>query len=111
MEISTSDTENEVAVIEVRGDVDAYTAKDLERTLGDLLAEGRWRLVIDASRIGFISSAGLRAVLFAHREALSRGGELRLFGPSEAVHRAFELAGFDEYLRISDTRQEALQDW
>ena len=111
MEISTSDAQNEVAVIEVRGDVDAYTARDLDRTLSDLLAQGRWKLVIDASRMGFISSAGLRAVLYAHREALSRGGEVRLFGPSEAVHRAFALAGFDEYLRMSDTRQEALQGW
>jgi anti-sigma B factor antagonist len=111
MKISTSVAGDDIVVLEVQGDVDAFTARELERALGELLAQGHWRLAVDASQIGFISSAGLRAVLFAHRETLDHGGEVRLFGPSEAVRRVFEMAGFDEYLRISNTRQEAMQGW
>jgi stage II sporulation protein AA (anti-sigma F factor antagonist) len=111
MKISTSDAENGVVMLEVEGEVDAHTARKLDKALNDLLAQGHSRLVLDASQIGFISSAGLRAILFAHREALQHGGEVRLFGLNAQVRRVFEMAGFDESLHLSDTRQEALEGW
>lgn len=111
MKISTSLVENGVSLLEVEGEVDAYTVPRLEKALSDLLAQGHSRLVLDASQVGFISSAGLRAIMFAHREALQLGGEVRVFGLNAQVRRAFEMAGLDECLRLSDTRQEAMEGW
>ena len=111
MEISTSVTKDGIAQLEVEGEVDAHTSRELDRALKDLLAQGHCRLVFDASRTGYISSAGLRVILFAHREARQLGGEVRVFGPSAQVRRLFEIAGFDELLRISDTREEAVEGW
>lgn len=111
MRISTSSADNEVVLIEIEGDIDAHTARKLDKTLNDLLAQGHSRLVLDASQIGFISSAGLRAITFSQREAQQQGGEVRLFGLNAQVRRVFEMAGFDESLRLSDTRQEALEGW
>ena len=111
MKIQTSDAENEIVLIEVEGEVDAHTARELDRALNDLLAQGHSRLVLDASRIGFISSAGLRAIIFAHREACQRGGQVRVCGLNAPVRRIFEMAGFDECLPLSETREEAMADW
>lgn len=111
MKISTSVTENGVVLLEVEGEVDAHTARKLDKALKDLLAQGHSRLVLDASQMGYISSAGLRVVLFAHREARQLGGEVRLFGLNAQVRRVFEIAGFDKLLRISDTRQESMEGW
>jgi anti-anti-sigma factor len=58
-----------------------------------------------------MSSAGLRVLLYAQREALQLGGEVRLFGANAQVRRVFELAGFERLLSIRDTRQEAMEDW
>ena len=111
MRISTSIAENEVAVIEVEGEVDAHTARTLDKALNDLLAQGHIRLALDVSQVGFISSAGLRAVIYAHREALQHGGQVKLFGLNAQVRRVFEMAGLDECLALSDTRQEAMAGW
>jgi anti-anti-sigma factor len=111
VKISTSVTENGVVLLEVEGEVDAHTAPKLDKALKDLLAQGHSRLVLDASQMGYISSAGLRVVLLAHREARQLDGEVRLFGLNAQMRRIFEIAGFDELLRISDTRQESMEGW
>lgn len=111
MKISTSVTENGIAQLEIEGEVDAHTARELDRVLKDLLAQGHSRLVLDATDMGYTSSAGLRVILFAHREARQLGGEVRVFGLNAQVRRVFEIAGFDELLHISDTRQEAMEGW
>jgi anti-sigma B factor antagonist len=111
MKISTSVAESEIVLIELEGEVDAYTARTLDKTLNDLLAQGHSKLVLDASQMDFISSPGLRAILFAHRELCEQGGQVRVCGLTGQVRRLFEMVGLDECLQLSDTRQEAMADW
>jgi anti-anti-sigma regulatory factor len=47
----------------------------------------------------------------AQREARQLGGEVRLFGLNALVSRVFKIAGLDELMRISDSRQEAMEGW
>jgi anti-sigma B factor antagonist len=111
MKISTSSAENEVILVVIEGDVDAYTACTLDKALNDLLAQGRRRLVLDASQMDFISSAGLRAIMFAQREVGKRGGQVRVCGLTVRALRIFEMAGIDEFLHLSETREEAMAGW
>ena len=111
MKIATAVTENRIARVEVDGDVDAHTAPELGRALTELLAEGDGRLVLDATRMTYISSAGLRVILLAHREARQCEGDVRIFGLTAQVRRVFEIAGFDELLCIRETCQEAMEGW
>jgi anti-anti-sigma factor len=111
MNISTALVENEIVLVEVEGEIDAHTARTLEKTLNSLLAEGHSRLVLDGSQMSFISSAGLRAIMFAQRELDLRGGQVRVCGLNAPVRRVFEMAGLDECLQLSDTRLEALAGW
>ena len=103
--------ENNVMVLEIKGEVDAFTAQDLEKTLMDLLGQGQLRIVMDVSEMRFISSAGIRAILYAHREAVQLGGEVRLAGPTDQIRRIFEIAGFFDLFRITDRLQESLINW
>jgi len=111
VKISTSVAENGAVLLEVAGRVDAYTTPRLDMALKDLLAQGHSRLVLDASRMDYISSKGLRVLLFAQQDARQLGGEVRLFGLNAPVRRVFNLAGFDKLLHINDTRQEAMEGW
>jgi anti-anti-sigma factor len=111
VEISTYTHENEVKVLEVKGEVDAHTAKVLDKTLMDLLGQGKPRIVMDVSEMSFISSAGIRAILYAHREAVQLGGEVRIAGPTDKIHRILEIAGFKELLKITDELQESIKNW
>ena len=111
MDISTHVQENNVVLLEVNGEVDAYTAQELDRTLTNLLGQGHHQIVADITEMIFISSAGIRAILYAHREAVKLGGEVRLVGPTDQVREIFEIAGFFELLVITDDLQEAVSNW
>jgi anti-sigma B factor antagonist len=111
MKILTSNTESGVVLIELEGEIDAHTARELDRALEGLLAQGHRRLVLDASQVGFVSSAGLRALSFAQQEAQRQGGEVRVFGLRAEVRRVFEMTGLDEYLLLSETRQGSMEGW
>jgi anti-anti-sigma factor len=111
MKILTSGAEKEIVFIDIEGEIDANTARKLDRTLNSLLAQGHSRLVLDASQMTYISSAGLRAIVFAQREAGQRGGQLRICCLDGQALRIFEMACLDEYLRLCSTRQEAMEDW
>jgi anti-anti-sigma factor len=111
MKITTSVTEDGIVLLEAEGVVDAHTAPRLKEALEDWLAEGHPRLVLNASGLEHMSSAGLRVLLYAQREARKLGGEVRLFGANAQVRRVIELAGFDKLLSIRETRTEAMEDW
>ena len=111
MKISISESENGVVFLEIEGEVDALSARKLAKTLSDILAQGHSRLVLDASQVSFISSAGLRSITFAQQSAQQQGGEVRIFGLDARVRRVFEMAGLDQYLHLGDNRQEAVEDW
>jgi len=111
MKISTSVDEKGIALVEIEGEIDARTAGDLDKALSDLLAQGHSRLVLDFIRLDYVSSAGLRALLRAQRAARDLGGEVRLFGLNDHVLRVFEMAGFNQMLRLADTDQEAVEGW
>jgi anti-anti-sigma factor len=111
MKITTSVIEDGIVLLEVAGEINAHSAPRLNETLSDWLARGHSRVVLNASHIEHMSSAGLRVLLCAQREARKLGGEVRLFGPNARVRRVIEMAGFEKLLFIGNTRQEAVEDW
>ena len=111
MRILTSPVDNEVVVLEIEGAIDAHTARELDRALKELLAQGHSRLVLDVSQVIFISSAGLRVIVYADREASGRGGQVRIGGLDLQVRRVFEMAALDECLQLCNSCQDALEGW
>lgn len=111
MEISTSVHNGDIVVLAIKGELDAHTARFLDNTLEDLLAQEEPSVVIDLSAMTFISSAGLRTILYAHKQALKSGGEIRLTVPAGPIRRMFEIAGFPEVMKIFDALPEPLTQW
>ncbi len=61
-------------------------------------------VTLDLANVTFIDSSGLRSLLAANREALERGGVLRLRHPSAGVRRLLQITGTDEHFTIEDDR-------
>ena len=98
--------------IEIEGDLDINTVGELESRLTAAIAEGRAPIVLDFARCAYIDSAGIRALLRAHRELLGiNGGSspgLVVVGPSQSMRRALELTAIDRVIPIFHTSAEAL---
>jgi anti-anti-sigma factor len=55
---------------------------------------------MDLARLDFTSSAGLRVILSAAKEARQRGGDLRVAAVQPNVNKVFELSGFTSILKF-----------
>jgi anti-anti-sigma factor len=106
MEI-TENKRNDVVVVSVQGRVDASNAGVLEQKLISLIAGGDKRFVLDAARLDYISSAGLR-VLLVVRKRLPTGGSLALCALQSQIREILDIAGFSSIFRIHDTQDEAI---
>lgn len=95
--VVTAGVEGNVAVLSLKGELDAYTAPTLEERIGALLTEERFEVVLDLSETTFVDSSGLRAILTAQRRLRESGGNMRLRRPSEPVRRLLDITGLTEH--------------
>ena len=84
--------------IALEGRLDTMTAPELEKELTGVLG-GADSLTLDFSRLEYISSAGLRVLLSAHKAMSTKGG-MKVTNVNEIVQEVFEVTGFADILNI-----------
>ncbi|MBQ3269784.1 MAG: STAS domain-containing protein [Clostridia bacterium] len=84
--------------IALEGRLDTTTAPDLEKEIKVSL-DGVTELVMDFTKLDYISSAGLRVLLSAHK-AMSKQGAMKVTNVNEMVMEVFEVTGFSDILTI-----------
>lgn len=99
-----------VTVLQLKGDLDASTQPELESKAGDLIDKGATNLLIDLSEVGYMGSAGLRA-LHSISNRLPDSGQLKLLNPSGEVAKVFKTLGFDSYFDIQSDLEAAIQSF
>jgi anti-sigma B factor antagonist len=97
-----------VLLIEVGGRVDSTTADRLGDVLKEAVDNGKTQIVLDLSKVEYMSSAGLRELVSAQKKLRNGRGDLRLAALSERVQEVLALAGLDEIFEIYDTQVEAV---
>ena len=96
MEIETR-SEGSKLTIGVSGRVDTVTAPELESSLkfGDATC-----VVLDLAQVPYMSSAGLRLLLIAHKTMLGKGGEFLVANAQPAVKEVLDIPGFSGLLNL-----------
>ena len=84
--------------IALEGRLDTTTAPELEQALKESL-DGANELTFDLEKLEYISSAGLRVLLAAHK-AMSKKGGMKVTHVNEIVSEVFEVTGFSDILTI-----------
>ncbi len=87
------------AVYAVSGRLETITAPELEEALKTGL-DGIAGLTLDFTELDYISSAGLRVVLFAQKKMMAAGGKMKILNPNEIVSEIFDVTGFSDILDI-----------
>lgn len=105
----TARYEDDVAILPLRGRLDALTAPQLHKEAQRLIEQGVRYLLIDLSDVVFLSSSGLRALLLVRKELMTLGGELRLAAAPFQVREVFEMTGFSQVFALHACVEEARQ--
>jgi anti-sigma B factor antagonist len=82
----------------LEGRLDTMTAPELETELNQVMGTVN-ELVFDFDKLEYISSAGLRVLLSAHK-AMSKKGGMKVTHVNEIVQEVFDVTGFSDILTI-----------
>jgi len=108
MEISTKEFKH-CHLLAVEGRVDSATAPELSEKIDALIEAGVFKIVIDMSKLEYMSSAGFRALLAAQRNCKRYNrGEVLLASVPDRIREALELAGFTELFKTYADPLEAV---
>jgi len=94
----TKKQDGSALVIALEGRLDTTTAPDLEKELKTSL-DGVTDLTLDLTNLDYISSAGLRVLLSAHKTMMKQG-QMKLTNASDIVKEVFDVTGFSDILTI-----------
>jgi anti-sigma B factor antagonist len=108
MEIQTKTVEH-VTVVELTGELTAQTTGEVQEVVLSL-AEPRTKIILDMSRVPFMSSAGLRMLLMLYRTIKGRGGEILIEGLSEDLQNTMSVTGFLDLFHYQRAREAGLAD-
>lgn len=85
---------NDVVVFSIEGHFDASLANAVNDRVHDILNGPLTKVVFDFSELAYISSAGLRVLLFAAKKMKEKNGEVTLCSVGKGVQRVLDVSGF-----------------
>ena len=99
MKIEITQTDNTV-IATVSGRLDTVTASEFEKALTPYFSANGLELILDCEAMEYISSAGLRIVLMAHKPLAANEGRFIIRNLSKEVRSVFDMIGFSRILTI-----------
>jgi anti-sigma B factor antagonist len=87
-------------VLSLEGEIDLHVSPNLTAALNRMIDKKPKQLVVDLSRVTYIDSAGLAALIEGMQKIEAYGGKLALAGLQETVRSIFEIARLDQVFRI-----------
>jgi anti-anti-sigma factor len=129
IKVSTENGRVPVTVLYVEGDIDSASYQAFQAKADELMQGGARHMLIDLSKVAFVSSAGLRALhnVFNQlrafhpdenlndediRKGISAGTykspHLKLLNPSKETRTTMEMGGFDMYIETYTDLKKAV---
>jgi len=97
-----------VPVVAAPQEIDITNVTGLRAALLEAAGQGNGTYVVDMTQTLFCDSAGLHALVSAHRRALAEGGAVLLASPGAAVLRILTITGIDRVIPSATSLEEAL---
>ena len=110
MDIEVEEERNDgVLVLLPVGRLDSGNVNSFESSVMQRIGGGERRLIVDFSRLEFISSSGLRVLLLAAKALKAGAGTIVLCCMKPHVEDVFRISGFDRFIPVKATRAAALE--
>jgi anti-sigma B factor antagonist len=103
----TTENEQDIHIIQVKGDVDASSSIHLDHAISEAVSETHRFILVDCQELHYISSAGLGVFMSYIEEFKAKNIRLVIFGLSKKVYNVFQILGLDQLLNITDTKESA----
>ena len=90
----------DLAVLQVTGEVDLYSAPMLRERIRELAAGGAVHLIADLSEVDFLDSTGLGVLVGGLKRVREDGGSLALAVRTPRILRVFQITGLTKAFAV-----------
>lgn len=101
---------DDIEVVELEGELDVSSAGALKQRLLEAGANGRRKLLVDLTRVDFVDSATIGALIGAATRTGPSGGEVGVICADPVILETFEIAALEQVIAIYRSREAALAD-
>ena len=90
----------EILAMEMNGELNTVAAQDLQEEIESLQKDMVKPILIDVTRLNYISSTGLRIFMIIKKTGNANGQTVTLKGLNDIVEKVFKMTGFDKMFEI-----------
>jgi anti-sigma B factor antagonist len=108
MEIRTLKNQDDVYLIELRGNLDLYYSNQLKELILKMINKKNEKFIIDMQRVETINSSGIGALIFISSTVKKMNVRLVIAKINDSVKMAMELSKLSGYFKIAGSLREAL---
>lgn len=105
MEITEKKVGN-CTIVGIDGRLDTTNYSVLEKKLMELIDAGEIRLLVNLSKMDYVSSSGLRILLMALKRITMAKGKFALCSLQDNIKEIFEISGFTNIFEIYGNEEE-----
>lgn len=96
-----------VAVVSVKGELDASSALIFDNALEAVITEQPTSILIDCSTLEYVSSPGIGVFISRHGECQDKNIRFALCNVSSKISNVLKILGLDQVVKIYTTTDEA----
>ena len=103
MELHVERKENEAVIVLKKANIIGTEAVEIQNTVLDLIQQGNKTIVVDLSKVDYITSWGVGILIYAHTTCHNKNIEFFLNGVSEKVMDILKKVKLDKIFAIKNT--------
>ena len=107
MQLLIEELDGDVTKVILDGRMDITGAQNVDLKM-NVIAGSKKYVVIDAQKLAFLGSMGLRTIVTVARTVKSRGGKIAMFGANQDVEKVLKMSGVNTLLPIVQDFQSAI---
>lgn len=100
-------SDSKVPVVDLAGEVDAYTSARFRETMIDLIENGAANLIISMEKVEYIDSSGLGALVGGLKRISEKSGRIVIVCSNPQIRKVFEITGLEKVFRLYTDEEEA----
>jgi anti-sigma B factor antagonist len=108
--VGSANGQGPMQIFELTGSLDIATAPTVRAALLEASERGDHRLIVDLSKLEFLDSTGLGALIGGQRRAKEFGGDVRLVATEGQILRLLRITGLLKVFSVYPTLDAALKD-
>jgi anti-anti-sigma factor len=101
--------DQDLLIVSVDGRMDTVTAPDFQQRMQEFLNQGEIRIIMDFGSLEYVSSAGLRSILFTAKKAKAAGGAVSCCALQTMVRKVFDVSGFAAMIPVFESLEDAVK--